>query len=114
MPREREEFFRESGTDSKEKVFVIAYEGNETEKIYFEALKEDSRFNDEIICLHLLSRQRGDTNSAPNHVFSKLKREAKDEYNFNESDELWMVIDRDRWRNIPDIIKKCKEEGICM
>ena len=37
-------------------------------------------------------------------VFNKLKKEAKDEYNFNSQDELWMIIDKDRWRNIDAII----------
>lgn len=39
MGREREEFFRDSNTDEREKIFVLAFEGNDTEEIYFEALK---------------------------------------------------------------------------
>lgn len=109
MPREREDFFRESNTTPKEKIVVLAFEGNDTERIYFEALKESVKFNDEIIFLHLLSRPKEDTNSAPNHVFSKLKSEAKDQYNFSKDDELWMVIDTDRWKNIPDIIVECNK-----
>lgn len=111
MPRERREFFRDSGEKEKEKAYVIAFEGNDTERLYFEALKDDVRFNDDMICLHLLLRPRNDTKSAPKHVFAKLKREAKDEYNFKSTDELWMVIDRDRWTNIPDIISECKKHG---
>lgn len=108
MPRERDELFRESNSIEKEKIIVLAFEGNETEEIYFEEFKNSERFNDSLIYLHLLKRPKTDTNSAPNHVFKKLKREAKYEYNFKNTDELWMIIDTDRWRNIPEIIKECK------
>jgi hypothetical protein len=111
MPREREEIFRESNTKIKEKVIVLAFEGNDTERIYFQELKSHVKFNDDVIYLHLLTRPKTDTNSAPNHVFNKLKKEAKDEYNFNSQDELWMIIDKDRWKNIEVIINLCKEQG---
>src|SRR5690606_1617922 len=64
-----------------------------------------------LIFLHLLKRPKTDTNSAPNHVFTKLKKEAKDEYNFKDTDELWMIIDTDRWKNIPSIISACKRQS---
>lgn len=109
MPREREEFFRQSNTTEKEKIFVLAFEGNKTEEQYFSEFRHSNKFNNEIIYLHLLKRSKQDTKSAPNHVFYKLKREAKDEYNFSNHDELWMIIDTDNWKNIPDIINSCKE-----
>lgn len=109
MPRERIELFRESNTLEKEKIIVLAFEGNATEQLYFEAFKGADIFNDELIYLHLLKRPKSDTNSAPNHVFKKLKKDARDEYNFNKSDELWMIIDTDRWKNIPEIIEECKK-----
>jgi hypothetical protein len=109
MPREREELFRQSNTIEKEKIIVLAFEGNDTEQIYFEEFKDSEKFNDELIYLHLLKRPKENTNSAPNHVFKKLKKEAKDEYNFNENDELWMIIDTDRWKNISEIIEECKK-----
>ncbi len=111
MPRERQELFRESNSKEKEKIIVLAFEGNVTEEAYFEALMVNPAFNDELIYVHLLKREKEDTNSAPKHVFKKLKKEAKEEYNFNKADELWMIIDRDRWQNIPTIIELCKKEG---
>ena len=39
MPREREEFFRESNTTEREKIFVLAFEGNITEEKYFSEFK---------------------------------------------------------------------------
>ena len=89
----------------------MAYEGNNTEALYFEKLKESARFNDELIHLKSLRRKKGDTNSSPHHVFKKLKREAKEEYNLGFMDELWMIIDRDKWINIPEIFNLCKKEG---
>jgi hypothetical protein len=111
MPREREDLFREGNSLEKEKIIVLAFEGNDTEEIYFEEFKSSEIFDGALIFLHLLKRPKTDTNSAPNHVFKKLKKEAKDEYNFKGSDELWMIIDTDRWKNIPDIISECKKQS---
>ncbi|WP_333696499.1 RloB family protein [Flavobacterium sp.] len=111
MPREREDIFLESNSKIKEKVIVLAFEGNDTERIYFDELKSHVKFNDDVIYLHLLSRPKNDTNSAPIHVFNKLKKEAKEEYNFNSQDELWMIIDKDKWKNIESIVELCKAQG---
>lgn len=111
MPRERQEIFRESNIKEKEKIIVLAFEGNETERIYFEEFMSGEQFNEDIIYLHLLKRSKTDTKSAPNHVFNKLKKEAKDEYNLSPEDELWMIIDKDRWKNIPTIVELCKKQG---
>jgi len=111
MGRERIEFFRESNSKPKEKIIVLAFEGNNTEAIYFEKLKESIRFNDDLIHLLPLRRIPTDTNSAPIHVFRKLKNEIKDIYNFGSNDELWMVIDRDKWPNIPEIHALCQEQN---
>ena len=110
MPREREEFFRESNIREREKIFVLAFEGNICEEEYFENLKYLEEFNDELIYLHLLKRSKSDTRSAPIHVFNKLKKEAKEEYNFSKSDELWMIVDIDRWKNIPELVSQCEAE----
>ncbi|NCC99117.1 MAG: RloB domain-containing protein [Bacteroidia bacterium] len=109
MPREREEFFRESNTTERKKIFVLAFEGNLTEEKYFSEFRNSNKFNDELIYLHLLNRKKDDHNSAPNHVFSKLKKEAKDEFNFKKGDELWMIIDTDRWKNIPKVVEACND-----
>jgi len=111
MPRERHELFRESNVKEKEKIFILAFEGNDTERIYFEAFKNSDAFCEELVFLHLLTRPKGDTKSAPVHVFNKLKKEAKDVYSFDKNDELWMIIDKDRWKNIPKIIEICKNTG---
>ncbi|QMW03886.1 RloB family protein [Spirosoma foliorum] len=110
MPRERAELIRISGVKEREKMFLLAYEGNETEPTYFEALKNDYRFNNDIIEIVSLRRDKRDTKSAPKYVFENL-RKIKDEYNLGIDDELWMIIDRDRNRNnIEKYYQKCQEE----
>lgn len=111
MPRDRIEFFRESNTQEKEKILVLAFEGNIAEEKYFEEIKSIDDFNDELVYLHLLKRPKRDTNSAPKHVFNKLRKEAKEEYNFGKEDELWMIIDTDNWQDIPEIISLCSGQG---
>jgi hypothetical protein len=110
MPRERKEFIRKSDVTDREKLFLLAYEGNETEPAYFEALKKDYRFNGEILEIVSLKRDKNDTKSAPKYVFETLKS-IKDENNLGTKDELWMIIDQDRNRtNIEKYSTKCKSE----
>ncbi len=111
MPRERTEFIRISNVKERDKMFLLAYEGNETEPTYFEALKKDYRFNNEIIEIVSLRRNKDDTKSAPKYVFENLQK-IKQEYDLANSDELWMIIDRDRnGKNIERYNQKCKEES---
>lgn len=110
MPRERLDFIRISNVREKEKMFLLAYEGNETEPSYFEALKNDHRFNNEILELVSLRRDPKDTKSAPKYVFESLES-IKDEYSLAINDELWMIIDRDRnGKNIEKFYQKCNSE----
>lgn len=112
MPREREDFIREHDVSDAEKLFILAYEGNISEPDYFEALKSSADFKQGIIELVSLRRDKNNTNSSPKHVFNKLKREIKSEFNFKKSDEFWMIIDRDRNRdNIPIYFGLCQKEG---
>ena len=73
MPREREELIRPSKFREQGKVFVLAYEGNNTEPQYYEALKEKLRYKEFTLHIESLKRGKTDTNSAPKHVFNKLK-----------------------------------------
>lgn len=108
MGRERHELSRQSNIQKKEKIIVLAFEGNDTERIYFQELKSSEKFNDHLIYLHLIIRNKTNTNSSPSHVFEELNN-VKEEFNFDPTDELWMIIDTDRWKNIPEIITKCKD-----
>ena len=108
MPREREELIRPSKFREQGKVFILAYEGNNTEPQYYEALKEKLRYKEFTLHIESLKRGKTDTNSAPKHVFNKLKAK-KSEYNFKDSDEFWMIIDKDNWV-LDEWVTKCQNE----
>lgn len=91
-----------------EKLYILAYEGNETEPQYYQALKEQLRYSDTIIKILSLKRARLDTMSAPKHVFNQLKN-YKNSHHTTTQDEFWMIIDRDRW-HLEEWLEKCRLE----
>ena len=87
--RERREAFRDA------RLIVIASEGKDTEKIYFRALAKE--FSNPRVHVHILERSLEEENSSsPEHVLKQLN-EYKQTYNLELDDELWLVIDKDRW-----------------
>lgn len=105
--RKRKDFTRLEGIRSA-RLVVIAAEGRETENIYFEAMKRElSAENVHVEVLH-----RNDNNSNPDNVLSQLQN-FKDEYNIDEDDELWVVVDRDRWREktLSTVAKYCHNDS---
>lgn len=70
-------------------LFVIATEGEKTEKQYFEGMFRSSRLQ-----IHVLETDDG--RSAPLHVRNRLDL-FRDDYQLQATDELWLVIDTDRW-----------------
>jgi len=91
--RPRRTFIRKSGYRDA-LLIVIACEGTATEPAYFEAVKQKllswpSRVHVEIL-------KRGSTRSAPEYVVSTLDGFRRD-YHLKKDDELWIVIDFDRW-----------------
>ena len=92
--RVRKDFTRLEG-DRSARLVVIAAEGHETENIYFEAMKASLRAAN----VHVeVLRRDSDGNSSPEHVYEQV-RGFMEEYNIEDDDELWIVIDRDRWTN---------------
>jgi len=93
MP-ERRNFKRKSSLrDSR--LIIIAAEGEETEKKYFEGLKE----NYENPRVHVEVLDRLEASSDPAKVLRRLDKFRSD-YNLRRDyDELWLVIDVDRWGN---------------
>lgn len=75
------------------KLFVIVSEGTNTEKIYFDDLAADKRYNHPSV--HVETIQASD--SSPRHVLDSLS-EYKNGYELGEHDDLWLVIDHDRWK----------------
>ena len=87
--RERREAFRDA------RLIVIASEGKDTERIYFKALAKE--YTNPRVHVHILERSEDEqNNSSPEHVLKQLK-DYKGHYELESDDELWLVVDRDRW-----------------
>ena len=99
MPRESTPLIRKSGFLEAEKFYILAYEGDVTEKKYFEDLRQSSMFNNSgsIETIPLKKESKG--GNSPLDV-KKLLSKAKAEYNFRATDEFWLIIDRDDWAKI--------------
>jgi hypothetical protein len=70
------------------KLFIIATEGEKTEKQYFNV------FENPKIRVVVIPSEGG--KSAPKHALEQLD-DIKNLYDFGEGDELWLMIDTDRW-----------------
>ena len=89
LMRERREAFRDA------RLIVIASEGKNTERIYFKALAKE--YTNPRVHVHILKRSEDEqNNSSPEHVLKQLN-DYKGHYELESDDELWLVVDRDRW-----------------
>lgn len=89
--RQRRNFERPEGVKSA-RLIVIAAEGRDTENIYFEAMKTS-------LCasgVHVEVLHRDNDDSSPANVLAQIK-DFMDIYNIEKDDQLWVVVDRDRW-----------------
>lgn len=117
MPRERQELVRASRFRDAEKLFILSFEGTETEPRYFEGLRSSACFND---CglLEIVSRVRPKADrkgSNPINV-KRLLKVAKTDYDFRKTDEFWLIVDRDDWAeqhhiDFGQLVAECKAEG---
>ncbi len=83
---------RIAGRRDVKKLFVIVTEGEKTEQTYFQDLAADKRFNHPSVHVEIIQS----ADSSPEHVLARLT-EFTNEYELGDNDELWLVIDRDRW-----------------
>lgn len=88
------------------RLVVIAAEGRETENIYFEAMR---------VYLHASRVQvkvlpRNSNNSSPEDVFQQIQAYVQ-EYDIDDDDQLWVVVDRDRWKikMLKSVAQKCNQ-----
>ena len=89
LMRERQEAFRDA------RLIVIASEGKDTERIYFKALAKE--YANPRVHVHILERSESEqNNSSPEHVLKQLN-DYKEQYFLESDDELWLVVDKDRW-----------------
>lgn len=103
--RERREAFRDA------RLIVIASEGKDTERIYFNALAEE--YMNPRVHVHILERSDNEiNNSSPEHVLKQLN-DYKDLYELESDDELWLVVDRDRWTEemLSQVATECAQDN---
>jgi RloB-like protein len=82
------------------RLFVIATEGEKTEKQYFEMFG-NSKIKVEIL-------ETVDRDSAPQFVLERLDS-FKDRFDLSDEDMLWLVIDVDQWYKHKHLIYVCRE-----
>lgn len=103
--RKRKDFKRIEGVKSS-RLIVIAAEGRATENIYFEAMRQELCASN----VQLVVLNREDDNSSPANVHRQLKAFI-DEYNIQEDDQLWVIIDRDDWKEkmLAEVAQLCQQ-----
>ncbi len=91
------------------RLIIIATEGTCTETIYFEDLASFEGYQNSRVQVEVVSRNSNE--SSPSHVLDSLE-EFKRKWRLNKADELWMVIDVDRWgmKKISDVATKCYQK----
>ena len=85
------------------RLIVIATEGRETERQYF------NQFGDKRVHVKMLTTGE-DNQSAPQHVIERLTSYS-DEYQIGGDDELWLMVDVDRWKNLGEIVREAFQRG---
>ena len=88
-PLQRKSGFRDAN------LIIIAAEGSNTEKHYFEALSKDIKYRNPKVHVEILVRE--ETASSPQHVLEAMNQ-FKRTYSLSDDDLLWLVIDVDRWK----------------
>jgi len=93
------------------KRIIIATEDSKATPAYFEAVK--IKYENASITVELVGDEK-DTDSAPEHVIKRLDEYYKDpNNNITACDELWLVIDVDRWGDgkLSDIVQQCVQKN---
>ena len=104
LMRERREAFRDA------RLIVIASEGKDTERIYFKALAKE--YTNPRVHVHILERSVDEqNNSSPEYVLKQLN-DYKSQYDLEADDELWLVVDKDRWTEamLSRVATECSQE----
>ncbi len=72
------------------RLIVIASEGHKTEKQYFEIFENNK--------VQVVVIPSNDNRSAPEYILERLNGYSE-EYQIGKDDELWLMVDTDRWGN---------------
>lgn len=107
--RVRKSFERKEGVRNP-RLIVVAAEGRKTEKIYIEALSEAHRAPG----VHVEMLEREENASSPDKVLEQIKTYQKKYDTTAEYDELWVVVDRDRWgdKKLFAVANACAQDGL--
>ena len=102
---------RIAGRRDIRKLFVIVTEGTNTEKTYFEDLAANERFNHPSVHIEVIPS----SNSSPEHVLASLS-DFDNKYELETCDELWLVIDRDRWTiaTLNRVAQEAMQKSFCL
>lgn len=92
------------------RLIIIAAEGTNTEKQYLTALVLDERYRNPKVHVEVLEREKDA--SAPEHIITLLDQFRR-KYSLTGEDELWLVIDVDRWGSakLSRIATECGQKG---
>ena len=103
--RKRKSFERQEGIKSG-RLVVIAAEGKDTENIYFEEMKASIHASG----VHVEVLRRGTNESSPEEVYRQIQGFVS-EYDIDEDDQLWAVVDRDKWteKMLSEVAMKCSQ-----
>lgn len=111
MPRESTSLDRPTNVLEPQIFFIVACEGFAEKSYLRKFAKRYLEFQSVKHKIMVLDRAKNaENNSAPNHVLKQIK-DFKDENSATESDLCWMVVDKDRWQKLPEIIIKCRNLG---
>jgi len=110
MGREKKLLQRKQKLRTYKKLFVIATEGEKTEKNYFKEIQESDLNDSDLIRIEILESPDGE--SSPKHVLKRLT-DYKKKYPIIERDELWLVIDKDRWGegHLSEVAQETMQKG---
>ena len=92
MPARKRRFSRPLGNRRYRKLFLIATEGFKTEPQYFLAICNNHSSVVQVECL--TSKHQ----NSPTQVLKRMKNRLKRE-SLKSSDEAWLVVDKDQWRD---------------
>ena len=111
MPRIRRPFERPTDKVRDARLIIIATEDTEATVAYFEAMKSLTYYQSSKVHVEVLTRT--DTASAPERILAQLEQWLT-QYQIAEDDELWLVIDVDRWgsKKLNQIAKACRQKTI--
>ncbi len=106
MAKSHNRFQRQPRNLEPKRKFVIATEGEKTEKIYFDVWKQKVQRR---LVIKVIEAKDGD--SSPKLVLKRLEKflKGRSEYDAKNGDEFWIVIDRDEWteQELLDVYEEC-------